>query len=76
MLQLSPMASYISVFLITTFAVIAAFQLNTAQAQARLQFQIQPHIPEPTATPGTPFVDVEAEEINLEAFNATYILSK
>ena len=70
------MASYINIFLITTFAVVAAFQLNTAQAQARFQLQTQPRIPEPTATREPPFVDVEAEEIDLEVFNATYILSK
>ena len=58
----------------TTFAVIAALQLNTAQARPELQSQ--PHVTEPIATSETPFVDVEADEIDLDVFNATYILCK
>ena len=60
--------------LITTFAAFAALQLNTAQARPELQSQ--PHVTEPIATPETPFIDVEADEIDLDVFNATYILCK
>ena len=64
----------VNMILITAFVVIAALQLNTAQARPELQSQ--PHIMEPIATPETFFVDVEADEIDLDVFNATYILCK
>ena len=68
------MTARMNIILIIAWTVITAQQLNTAQA-TRIIPQPLPVVTEPTTVEEQLSIDVEAEVIDLEEFNATYVLS-